>query len=285
MVSQPRAFNTRVWNQFLGGSVSLEMTCYLAQKASNVVERKPDLCIPINQPPSTRQSDRVSEVITAREQLDDQVPLLETFISSVVRQSNVQVSTLMTTLLYLARLRSKLAPTAEGTRSTPHRIFLACLILSEKFLNDFSPYNKHWASYSRVGEFSLSNFDVNIMEKQLLFLLDWNLKFEPSELEQHCEPFLTRIRDSTVRMRNISFKGNRRVSNKGKPRGDPQLSNTNMKNTSKILKREAKNLFHSRTKNLVMLESPVVAIKQSPASPCSKTKVYEQRSLEGHEEK
>jgi hypothetical protein len=38
------------------------------------------------------------------------------------------------------------------------------------------------------------------MEKELLYLLDWNLNFEQSELEYHFEPFLARIRDSMAQL-------------------------------------------------------------------------------------
>lgn len=64
---------------------------------------------------------------------------------------------------------------------TAHRIILACLIVSDKYLND-SPYrNKSWASNSIY--FSLP--EVNLMERQLLqllvifyFLKFRNLKFK-----------------------------------------------------------------------------------------------------------
>lgn len=151
MVSRPQAFSIGVWNQFLQSNVSQEIICYLAQKVSNVVER--NHC---NQNP-TRPLDRSPNVITASQHLDDKTPALEPFISSIVRQANIHVSILLTILLYLSRLRFKLPPFAKGIQSIPHRIFLACLILSEKFLDDFSLCNKDWALYSRFKDFSLSN--------------------------------------------------------------------------------------------------------------------------------
>jgi G1/S-specific cyclin PLC1 len=235
MVSRPQTFSIRVWNQFLQSSVSQEMICYLAQKVSNVVER--NHC---NQN-SIRPLDRVPKVITASQHMDDKTPALEPFISSIVRQANIHVPILLTTLLYLSRLRSKISPLAKGIQTTPHRIFLACLILSEKFLDDSSLYNKDWASYSRFENFSLSNQEVNIMEKQLLFLLDWNLSFHPSELQHHLEPFLIRVRNSTAGIRNITYKDNQKALNKRKPGGKLQSLNTNKKISKSVSERRKAN--------------------------------------------
>jgi G1/S-specific cyclin PLC1 len=255
MVSRPPAFTTRVWNEFLQSSVSPEMIRYLAQKVSNVVERNP------NHNP-VRPLDRISKVITASQYLDDTIPSLENFISSIVRQADIQVPILLTTLLYLSRLRSKLPPLAKGIRSTPHRIFLACLILSEKFLDDSSLCNKDWASYSQFEEFSLSNQEVNVMERQVLFLLDWDLNFQPSELEHHLEPFLISIRDSTTRTRRVTYRGNREVLNKRKPRGNFQSSNTNTNISKSTSERKSRQPLKTRRGVLINLPSPVVDYSQ-----------------------
>ncbi|KAI5777511.1 hypothetical protein EDC01DRAFT_678144 [Geopyxis carbonaria] len=81
-------------------------------------------------------------------------------------------------------------------RCTVHRIFLASLILAAKNLNDSSPKNKHWARYSIVRGFDGFGFsltEVNLMEKQLLFLLDWDLGITNDDLYYHLEPFLAPI--------------------------------------------------------------------------------------------
>ncbi|KAL8393847.1 hypothetical protein RB595_003559 [Gaeumannomyces hyphopodioides] len=135
------------------------------------------------------------------------IPTLKEFITRLVVCSNVQVPTLMSSLVYLTRLKARLQPHATGRKSTPHRIFLATLILSAKYLNDSSPKNKHWARYTYVpvmapveagagivADFSFRTAEVNEMERQLLSLLCWDLRIEESDLIREFEPFLAPIR-------------------------------------------------------------------------------------------
>jgi hypothetical protein len=69
---------------------------------------------------------------------------------------------------------------------TRHRVFLATLICAAKNLNDSSPKNKHWVRYAQM----FSQAEVNLMEKQLLFLLDYNLNVTEDEICHYAAPFL-----------------------------------------------------------------------------------------------
>ena len=71
---------------------------------------------------------------------------------------------------------------------TRHRVFLATLIVAAKYLNDSSPKNKHWTKYAAL--FSLA--EVSLMEKQLLYLLDYDLRMTEDELCFHFQPFMKR---------------------------------------------------------------------------------------------
>ncbi|PVU86405.1 hypothetical protein BB559_006527 [Furculomyces boomerangus] len=105
---------------------------------------------------------------------------LETFITWLVEKSKVNMGTLVCSLIYLNKLKHYLPKGSQGQECTLHRIFLASLILAGKYLNDSSPKNKYWARYSRI--FSLS--EVNLMEKQFLDFLKFDLKINTENLNE-----------------------------------------------------------------------------------------------------
>lgn len=125
------------------------------------------------------------------------LPSLMTFINKLVRYTNVYTGTLMTTLVYLDRLKHKLPKNAQGLPCTKHRIFLSCLILASKFHNDCSPKNVHWAKYTD-GLFSVK--DVNLMERQLLYLLNWGMRVTNEEMCAQLASFLEPIKEDLIKL-------------------------------------------------------------------------------------
>lgn len=80
---------------------------------------------------------------------------------------------------------------------TRHRVFLATMIVAAKYLNDSSPKNKHWASFAKIFDPA----EINLMEKQLLFLLDYDLRFDEAEAIAHFAPFMNRRNEAAKEAR------------------------------------------------------------------------------------
>ncbi|SCV99853.1 LAFE_0B03950g1_1 [Lachancea fermentati] len=155
--------------QFNRTRVSLEMVYFLASTTASIIQVR-----------ERRGTPNVS---------------LVDFIKGLITRSNVQTPTLMSTAVYLTRLRSIIPASVYGIESTRHRIFLGCLILAAKNLNDSSPLNKHWASYTD-GLLDIS--EVNTIERELLEYFDWNLKICTQDLTTCLAPFLKPIKDDLV---------------------------------------------------------------------------------------
>lgn len=101
------------------------------------------------------------------------------FIYSLVKGSNVQTPTLMSTVVYLKRLSKILPSNVIGISTTRHRMFIGCLVVTSKNLNDSSPLNKHWKNYCLD---MLTLQDINTIEREILELFNWKLEFDESEL-------------------------------------------------------------------------------------------------------
>ena len=97
---------------------------------------------------------------------------------------------------------------------TRHRVFLATLIVTAKYLNDSSPKNSHWANHAVMFD----TVEINLMEKQLLYLLDYDLRFDEEEACKIFAPFMSsRAQDARARARAVD-----RVVKAGRARAEAQ---------------------------------------------------------------
>ncbi|KAF8314601.1 uncharacterized protein EI90DRAFT_2947895, partial [Cantharellus anzutake] len=149
--------------------VTYEMISYIAWISESIV-CDGDYSLPTPEPPGSPE-----------------IPDLEDFITHVCTRSNVYTATLLCVVIYLNRLRARMPTLASAAPGTPHRLFIASLIVAAKYLNDCAPKNIHWM-FCANSLFDLR--EINLMEKQMLFLLDFKLSFTEREALMDWAPLL-----------------------------------------------------------------------------------------------
>ncbi|KXN69985.1 hypothetical protein CONCODRAFT_58789, partial [Conidiobolus coronatus NRRL 28638] len=100
-----------------------------------------------------------------------QLPPLADFGWMIIHRCQLSFTNVVLAILYLIRLKQK-HPTCKGAHGSGHRLFLAALIVANKYLYDDAYHNHTWAEVSN-GIFHLE--EVNRMEFELIYFLNFGL--------------------------------------------------------------------------------------------------------------
>jgi PHO85 cyclin-1 len=122
----------------------------------------------------TQIASSITQCLSSYDPSPEPLPPLHQFISRLYYKSQVPATTFLATAVYLQSVKKILLQRMpSGIQSTCHRIFLAVLVLASKVLDEDAPRNLEWVRYAG-GVFNLR--EVNLMERQLLVLLDWDVR-------------------------------------------------------------------------------------------------------------
>lgn len=120
-------------------------------------------------------------------------PNLKTFIKDIACSCQLGWTDLLFCTEYMYRLKCSLPRNAEGLCSTPHRVFLASIIVYLKYHRDVSPKATHWAAWSRTRScrsFGFTVRQVNSLERDLLLQLNYKLRITQEDTRRWFSIFL-----------------------------------------------------------------------------------------------
>ncbi|KAJ1950123.1 hypothetical protein EC988_004505 [Linderina pennispora] len=112
------------------------------------------------------------------------LPSIEVFVNSITASLHIKAAVLVTALVYVERLGRRLPKSAQGTADTPYRIFLAALVLADKYWSDHAVKAKSLVK-AAGGLFQLS--EICAMERAVLKILGFRLYVSTEELRQYAD--------------------------------------------------------------------------------------------------
>jgi hypothetical protein len=102
------------------------------------------------------------------------------FISNVLCTAEIEMATILVTLVYIHRSKPYLS--VESEEWALHRVFLGALIIASKYTNDSTIKNDRWA----IATGLFGKRDIGRIEREFLDVLGWELAVSESDiLELH----------------------------------------------------------------------------------------------------
>ncbi|KAJ2780155.1 hypothetical protein H4R18_003603 [Coemansia javaensis] len=112
------------------------------------------------------------------------LPPIETFVCTVARTLGVSALVVATSLVYVERLSGRLPRSASGRADTPYRIFLAALLLADKYWSDRAVTIKSLV-VAAGGLFR--HREILAMERALLRVLRFDLSVSPEHIRRFAD--------------------------------------------------------------------------------------------------
>ncbi|RDX49833.1 hypothetical protein OH76DRAFT_1381898 [Lentinus brumalis] len=106
------------------------------------------------------------------------------FVTDVLHRAEIKVPALLVTLVYIERAKPHIQIALE--QWAHERVFLGALILANKYLNDSTLKNVHWALCTGV----FGKRDIGRIEREFLDVLDFELSVHEADLLAHHDTLL-----------------------------------------------------------------------------------------------
>ncbi|CAL1705777.1 unnamed protein product [Somion occarium] len=107
------------------------------------------------------------------------------FVTDVLRKAEVKVPVILVMLVYIDRAKPHLQIALE--QWAYERVFLGALILANKYTNDSTLKNVHWALCTGV----FGKRDIGRIEREFLDVLDFELGFNEDDILSHHAPIMS----------------------------------------------------------------------------------------------
>ncbi|KAI0685042.1 hypothetical protein BC835DRAFT_1421641 [Cytidiella melzeri] len=113
------------------------------------------------------------------------------FVTNVLTKAEVKVPVLLVALVYVDRAKPHLQIALEQWAC--ERVFMGALILANKYCNDSTLKNVHWALCTGV----FGKRDIGRIEREFLDVLDYELSLHESDLLSHHDAIMSLVQPSS----------------------------------------------------------------------------------------